>query len=438
MGYYGYVPGIHFRAATLLVAAFAACAVPGVLAQQPGGGSSEDTGGGDKTSPGPAGGDTNKSQGDSTGNSRDGSTSRANSLITPPLLLIAGRVLLANGSPPPAGVEIERRCFGQFTPVAETGAEGHFQFDWNNPDVAFPDVWFGSRINLPGGGGRGGRNRSGASRDTVGCDLRASLGGYRSSIVRLGRRTSLDRPDVGVILLYPPEGGASIVSVTLWEAPPRARNLFDKGMKASKGKKADSAKAKRYFERAVEIYQRFAAAWTELGRVLLAEKDLPGAFDALERAVEADANYVEPYQMLIAVSMQLQDWQRARDASETLLRLRPGNSMARYYLTYTSMNLGRFDDAEGYARLLLAGPDADKYPQVHHMMGTIYALRGDLERAAAELRLFLAMWPDAPTAPDVANQLRQWESEGKIVTELTPDSPRSPLLGQAAVASLNR
>lgn len=51
----------------------------------------------------------------------------------PPQAFVRGKVLLADGQPPPEGVEIQLVCAGQARPQCKTDSQGRFRFEWGAP-----------------------------------------------------------------------------------------------------------------------------------------------------------------------------------------------------------------------------------------------------------------------------------------------------------------
>src|SRR5207237_9109478 len=86
-----------------------------------------------------------------------------------------------------------------------------------------------------------------------------------------------------------------------------ARKTFEKGRYSEKKQKCDEAK--RSFEKAVEIYPKYAVAWFELGRVKFRKTDEAGAREAFNQALNADSKFVSPYQWLAELAMRHAEWQ---------------------------------------------------------------------------------------------------------------------------------
>src|SRR5260370_42252448 len=106
----------------------------------------------------------------------------------------------------------------------------------------------------------GGGQRGSVGQSLTGCELRASLAGFKSDVVNLGNRRMFDNPDVGTIVLRRRANvEGTTVSMTTLQAPKDARKAYDKARDAlRKGKTADALSE---FEKAVAAYPHFAAAW---------------------------------------------------------------------------------------------------------------------------------------------------------------------------------
>jgi hypothetical protein len=191
-------------------------------------------------------------------------------------IFLSGKVQMDDGTAPPEPVIIERVCNG--TPRAEgyTDSKGRFSFQLGQNLAMMQDASYGPDANMsnrgiPGNTGgasqnsaTGSRGQTPGMRDLSGCDIRASLPGFRSDVVSLSGHRALDRPEVGTIILHRVgnvEG--TTISMTTLQAPKDAKKAFEKAHEAlRKGKAAD---AQNNLEKAVEVYPQFASAWYELG-----------------------------------------------------------------------------------------------------------------------------------------------------------------------------
>ena len=103
-------------------------------------------------------------------------------------ILLSGKVLMDDGTPPPESVIIERGCNGVARPEGYTDSKGRFSFQLGQNSAMMPDASTGSDIGMAGReglgggvggpGGFGGMNRGISERDLVGCVIRAELLGF--------------------------------------------------------------------------------------------------------------------------------------------------------------------------------------------------------------------------------------------------------------------
>jgi tetratricopeptide (TPR) repeat protein len=256
----------------------------------------------------------------------------------------------------------------------------------------------------------------GSDNRFMGCELRARLAGYRSQVVSLAMRRPLDNPDVGVILLHrlsPNEGG--IVSAISLAAPKDAKKAYEKGLDLLKKKKADEAV--KNFEKAVEVYPKYATAWYELGKLRLATGNKDGARASFESAVKGDPKYVAPYIELALLEAQAQKWQEVADITAQAVKLDPFDyPQAHFYNAVANYNLKNVEAAEKSALQAERLDTRHAMPQNLHLLGVLLAQRQDYKGAAERLRNYLKFAP--PTA-DVSNVKAQLEQMEKFLSQNT-------------------
>jgi superkiller protein 3 len=241
------------------------------------------------------------------------------------------------------------------------------------------------------------------------CELRAKLAGYRSQTVSLAMRRPLDDPNVGVILLHrltPNEGGT--VSAISLAAPKDARKAYEKGLDAIKKKKA--ADAVKNFQKAVEIYPKYATAWYDLGRVQSQQGHAEEAKQSFEKVIEADPKYVNPYLDLSMIAAKSQNWQEVADLTAKMVKLDPFSfPQAFFFNSVANYNLKNIDVAEKSAREAARLDTRHLYPKSSHLLGVILAQRNDFPGAAEEFRNYLKFAKDAPDVETVKKQLEEVE-----------------------------
>jgi tetratricopeptide (TPR) repeat protein len=330
-------------------------------------------------------------------------------------IFLSGRVVLQDGTPPPESVVIERVCNGVVRPEAYTDSKGRFSFQLgqNNSFMAAAGVGADSGFGYPGSRstGTGGFNSSSgiSERDLWGCEIRASLAGYRSQAVPLGGRRALDDPELGTIVLrrFANVEGTTI-SMTSLQAPKDAQKAFNKGRDSMKKEKW--ADAQKQFEKAVGVHPRYAAAWFEMGVALEKSGDTAKARGAYTKALQSDPKYVNPYVQLTSIAARESKWQEVADTAARVLKLDPYNYPNVYlYDAVAALNLQRLDDAEKSAREALKLDQQHRIPSIYHILGVILARKGEFEAAAGFMKTYLQLAPAANDTAAVKRQLAEIE-----------------------------
>src|SRR5579871_2514512 len=126
------------------------------------------------------------------------------------------------------------------------------------------------------------------------CNVTIRLKGYQAAQVTL-------RNDATIVLKRVGLHEGSTVSATALNAPELARKAYGKGVIAMTDEKWPAAQ--KNFEKALEIDPDYAAAWSDLGEVLLKQSRATEARAAFEKAVAADPKYIKPYVQLARLDM---------------------------------------------------------------------------------------------------------------------------------------
>ncbi len=328
-----------------------------------------------------------------------------------------------DGSPLPGPVTIERVCNGTTHAEGYTDTKGNFGIQLGNEQGVFQDATdgIGGMSNMNGGtglgGGQSGLSGGGSStgqtsqeRLLMNCELRARLGGYRSQSIMLAGRRAMDDPEVGTILLHheaPGEG--STISVTTLQAPKDARKAFEKGLEYTK--KSKFAEARVQYEKAVQIYQNFAAAWCELGKMQAASQDYEMARGSFRMAIQSDPKFPAPYLELSIIALEQKKWQEVSDLTVTAVKLDPFDYPQAYLFNAAAhYNLRETDSAEKSVKEAERLDSQHHYPQIAHLYGLILAQRQDYAGAATHLRDYLKLYPGASDATQVRNELQRLDA----------------------------
>jgi cytochrome c-type biogenesis protein CcmH/NrfG len=340
-------------------------------------------------------------------------------------VFLSGRVMMEDGTPPPEPVTIERVCNGQPIPEGYTDSKGRFSFELGRrfgvvPDASInqqDDPIFGNAGGAPGMRSSGsapgvlnsGRMGSrGGGPNLMGCELRASLPGYQSTIVNLSLRNPLDNPEVGTILLKRignREG--NMFSVTTALAPKDARKSWEKARDLLKKNKVDDAE--KELVKATELYPKFAAGWFDLGKVYEQKNATDRAKASYQKAIEADAKYVYPYNNLALIAMKEQNWPEVVTVTDRILKLDPYDFPAAWYFNaVANFNLQNWDAAEKSAKEIY-NKDPKRYARAGYVWGLILAQKSDYSAAAERLKTFIDTAPRDIDLEVVKKQLAEIE-----------------------------
>jgi hypothetical protein len=328
-------------------------------------------------------------------------------------VFLSGKVVLSDGTPPPDSVVIERLCGGRRWPEAYTDSKGHFSFEVGRNARVMPDAsvsfWEGAQPVSSTGGL--------SDHPLAGCELRASLPGYESSVVDLSARRRLDSPDVGTIVLRrlaAVEG--STISVTSLEASKDARKAYEKGVQALKKEKWQDAQ--KNLQKAVELYPRYAAAWYELGRAYNGLGDTGQARECYGKALAADGKFLKPYLEIADLAMKEKNWKELAEKTGLLIKLDPVDYPGAYlYNSFAYYSMNNLDAAEKSAREGIRIDSGHSVPKMEHILGVILASKRDYAGAAAFLKSYLEHAPGASDAETVRKQLAEVERIAAVANQ---------------------
>jgi len=207
------------------------------------------------------------------------------------------------------------------------------------------------------------------------------------------------RPNV-TIHLRPMERAMSTAgSVSVAELnqniPRAARNEY--GAAVEQLAKGDLDRARKSFQRAIELYPEFVEARSELAALHMRDGDNAGAEALLRRALEIDNSAVRA---TLNLGLCLYRQQRYADALPFLERgvqLQPVNGHAHMLLGITLVLSG--DDARAEPILLRAYEQGGKHcARAQYYLSRLYTRQKNYPRAAEALEVYLRDLPDDPDA----------------------------------------
>jgi tetratricopeptide (TPR) repeat protein len=341
-------------------------------------------------------------------------------------IYIAGSVIQEDGTPPPAGTEIELVCGNTITREDTADSSGRFGFmaGSNNrigrvmPDASDNisqdtyDINTGNRSLLLTDASSSLRGKQLSTR-LIGCELRARSAGYQSASVRLGNGSVFGYNEVPAILIYRISRvqGTSVSYASLL-APKKAKRLVEQATRALQKKRYDEAAA--LGKSAIEIYPKSAEGWYVLGQVYQTQQSYQDARDSYMKAIAADPFFVRPYIKLAWLESQKQNWQVVAELSNKALELDPIAFPETYFLNALAFyNLQDLQSAEKSARNGERLDFENQFPRMHLILANIFAIRQDTHGYIQELRNYLKVAPKAGDAAAVHSRLQETEKLAK-------------------------
>ena len=331
--------------------------------------------------------------------------------FTPSNVFLTGKVILDDGNEPAEGATIQSICGGQKHPETVTDSHGNFTFQFANRLTANNSVGLGDADSAMWTTQLSGLNtKSGNNRNVQDCELQAVLPGFTSEVIELNALVSTSgNTNIGRIVLHRiGQVQGLTISATSAAAPGAARKAFEKGIKQEQDQKWEEAQ--HSFENAVRIYEKYAVAWFELGRVQLRNNDVVAARSSFDAALTADPRYVSPYQQLAQLSFKEKQWQKVVEITNKLLTLNPVNFPDAWFLNGVgNLLLRNLSEAEKSARQGLKVDEERHVPKLEYLLGMVLMEKGDYTEAGAHFRQFLQTAKTTADADEAKRELAEVE-----------------------------
>jgi len=211
---------------------------------------------------------------------------------------------------------------------------------------------------------------------------------------------------------YSSETRPSFVSITTLAAPKLARRAYRKAQDAAA--LPDLEVAAEHLDQAIALYPDYAAAWSLLGRVRVRTGDHGQAVQALQRSIEIDAKYLEPYPDLAYLTVTEGRWLDVVRLADQMIKVNPLFTLGHYYRGYALLQQGQLQIAEKALSTALSTPDASLFPDVHYVLGEVYRSQASYPLAAREYVLYTAAVSQGAWAEEANRWLEDWRILGVI------------------------
>lgn len=335
------------------------------------------------------------------------------------VMFLEGKVATDDGSNLPSNVIVERVCNAKIRQQVYASPEGDFSMQLgsvNDSETLDASAEGSSQSAMPNK-----YSETGIPRQMLdNCELTATVAGFEAPTISLVEQDlSSKMLQVGTIRVHRLNKveGATLNAAAYKGAPKEAIAAYEKGLEAERKGKLPSAQ--NHFEKAVQVHPEFAYAWFELGRVLREENDKPGARKAYLRATSIDEKLLGPHLGLASLAFEDENWQEVLDFTSPILERDPFKDLKGYTVELEPFNYGQtyyynavanyqlndFAAAERSARK--AEQFMARSPQLHTLLGEIFARKKDYASAVSELKIYLELDPHAKDADQVRGRIEE-------------------------------
>ena len=338
-------------------------------------------------------------------------------------VFVNGRILMDSGQPVPEPVSVALGCGIRSLQVIHTDLKGYFQFTLgagaqSNMDFSASND-SPSATNMNGMTSSNGQSSGDSQNMLMGCDVRVSVPGYMPLSKTINERADIGGIDMGTLHLTRVAGvTGSSISVTSLQVPNGARKEFEKGDKDLRSNHLDSAT--QHLVKATAEYDKYAAAWNELGNLYATAKENEKSQQAFEKAMAADPYYIPPYLSLAQLELQDQKFEMAVETAGKALALDASVGDANFIQAIGNFKLNRLDAAEISAQKAEKGPHQNM-SDLHALHASILLQKQDYANAAAQMRAYLKEFPQGRFADQMRNELQKIEQSAANAAS-KPDS----------------
>ena len=298
-------------------------------------------------------------------------------------VILRGRVVMQDGSPPPKTLGIQRICSDSqgSAPGPLTDKKGEY-------------LW---------------RMEVDPMRTRV-CRLEVATAGYASTAVDisgLNGYTNVTQmlPDIIITVR-----GANPMTIVSGESgvPGKSLGAWKAAIKAIDSGDLPSAAEK--LQEAVKASPKFAAGWHTLGIIQQTQQKFAEAKDAYEHALEADPKAPASAVTLARVCIHMKDWVCAAKASESAMQRDTKHMYPEVYLHLSVAKYGQKDLDGALSGVQEAAKMDPSQKRAEYVLGRILEAKGDLAGAREHMNKYLLA---DPNVADVATVKAHLELLGK-------------------------
>jgi tetratricopeptide (TPR) repeat protein len=198
------------------------------------------------------------------------------------------------------------------------------------------------------------------------------------------------------------------ISAAELNVPDKARKEFDKGTEAMA--KSHWDEAEKHFEKATEIYPRYASAFNNLGVVAINRNNAPAARSYFQQAINFDDHLASAYLNISKLDYNEHRLKEAQTPLAKALALDPMNVEAMLLMAASQLSTGGFDEAIAYAHKIHTLPH-EKFAISHIIAARACEQSKKIPQAIGEYRLYLQEAPQSPLAQGARDAMARLQSQ---------------------------
>jgi tetratricopeptide (TPR) repeat protein len=200
----------------------------------------------------------------------------------------------------------------------------------------------------------------------------------------------------------------SMVAVVDLNVPDAAKKEFDRGWAALQEK--NWPEAKRYFQKAAELYPQYASAYNNLGVALMNLGQRSEGKQAFERAVSLNDHFANAHLNLGRVALAEGKYEEAATQLDRAVAANPLNPVGLLLLSSVELQLGKYDECIANARRVHSLPH-EGYALAHFFAAQAFEAKHDPSEAMVEYKVFLKESPNSPSASKASAALKVLQSQ---------------------------
>jgi len=306
-------------------------------------------------------------------------------------IVLKGKVVTEDGSPPPVEVAILRQCSD-----IQGSAPGPLANKKTGEYIWRMDIDYS------------------ACRE---CYIYAEHKGWTSTRIEV-QSLDINKPVQELPNLVIRESVVDPYQLVLPEGstPGKAKSEWNAAMKALDAHNYDETA--RRLQNAVAAVPKFAAGWHALGVLAERSNKQAEAKDDYEKAIAADPKLLAPYVTLTRLQLKMKDWDGASKAADSLIKADSKHLFPEAYvhLAVARYHLKDLAGAEMAVREeMRLDPKGTKVRRAEYVLGRILEAKGDSAGAAEHMAKYLQL---DPNAPDIVQVKAHADNLGKPTANL--------------------